>query len=1098
MLPKNQESKKSEIGETSILKKQELLSIEVLEKKNVSSNKTIILIGSTGSGKSTLANVLVNEVNEDGQFKNYQEIFKESGTSTSVTKEVEKGGFTESGIDYIAIDTVGIGDTKLKIKEVLDKLAEAVYLAREGISQVLFVIGGRFDEEEIKNYNLLKSIIFDNKVVSRTTVVRTNFKNFEKIDKREEDKKSLLAQTNQTNQVKELSEIINSCNGIIHVDNPSLDLDLDVSKREEKLEKRKITRSKSREILLEHLKKVCQEDIYQPSKLQELSAEILVYMEKKFRKRKELEEKEKKKLEKIQKSKEERTLNKDTTTPELMSITKEDIKNIKEIKEELETELTESENKIRKLEELLENDRSNFKLRTKLRISSLENEIKELTSIKELKEEVQKADEQIRQRIFKHIFKNIDDIAKVTGAKDFLNSFAKDNDDSTSKLSFAELREKREELEEKLSKEGNDQSLEDIKDEIKDKEKKLLVLKKQLLNDKGILEKWQEQGFNLPQAQKWADILKNTFDPENDAPFCAWLRDSKQMAIESLSKEEIESLRSEYKPQQINNKDGEVKTILLIGRTGDGKSALANVLLNKNDDFKEVFEESGGSVSKTKNFQREEFKEDGVKYCIIDTIGFGDTAFSKEYIMEKTKELSHLLKKGVNQILFVIGRKFTEEGISAFNFLKEYVFEKNIGYYTTIVRTRFEDFEDEEECEREKKRMIEEGNEKLSKLIKECNGIICVDNPPIDISSEEKIRKKQKELNIEIRKTSRKILLNHLKNCQDVYKPKNLENLYSEKAIEFLRTKSIFLNARQETIGELKKCFIALENKFGSNEVIGEVGKAVSGAEGLFPRAITFGVPKVIGKAIKASNNFSKIMLTEKGNEEFQLSLKDEQELVQLHEDYDSLIKLISDNKGLESEPEINILNLKNRTRDGKAHAFNTDYEIFDVLDSKNVFKHRSLTLERMEKTINALSENHKELESEWEEQFDKFKTKLGKKRASLFYQEQRIRVKIHELENRLEELISWVKEKLKSKSVLSKNKLQERNKELEKIFKNLPATPKEFIAKLEEIKSELSKKLSGEEVRSLYQVKNELSESQIYLENLLQEQQAQIEQPSK
>src|SRR5205823_3273439 len=135
---------------------------EAFSSKN--SNKTVILIGSTGSGKSTLANVI------SGTDK-----FKESGMSKSVTKEVQKEGFTESGINYIAIDTVGIGDTKLKREEVLDKLAEAVYLAREGISQVFFVISGRFDKKEIANYNLLKSIIFDNAVVNHTTVIRTKF-----------------------------------------------------------------------------------------------------------------------------------------------------------------------------------------------------------------------------------------------------------------------------------------------------------------------------------------------------------------------------------------------------------------------------------------------------------------------------------------------------------------------------------------------------------------------------------------------------------------------------------------------------------------------------------------------------------------------------------------------------------------------------------------------------------------------------------------------------------------------------------------------------------------------------------------------------------
>src|SRR5437763_13651621 len=103
-------------------------------------SKIIILIGKTGSGKSTLANVI------SGTNK-----FIESGASVSVTKDIQKEEFADagSGIKYAVIDTVGIGDTQLKKEEVLDKIAEAVYLARKGISKVFFVTNGRFDQFEM-------------------------------------------------------------------------------------------------------------------------------------------------------------------------------------------------------------------------------------------------------------------------------------------------------------------------------------------------------------------------------------------------------------------------------------------------------------------------------------------------------------------------------------------------------------------------------------------------------------------------------------------------------------------------------------------------------------------------------------------------------------------------------------------------------------------------------------------------------------------------------------------------------------------------------------------------------------------------------------
>ena len=50
-----------------------------------------------------------------------------------------------------------------------------------------------------------------------------------------------------------------------------------------------------------------------------------------------------------------------------------------------------------------------------------------------------------------------------------------------------------------------------------------------------------------------------------------------------------------------------IKNILLIGRTGGGKSTLANTLINQNNNFEEVFKESAGSVSETKQVQIKEF-----------------------------------------------------------------------------------------------------------------------------------------------------------------------------------------------------------------------------------------------------------------------------------------------------------------------------------------------------------------------------------------------------------------------------------------------------------------------------------------------------------
>jgi len=64
----------------------------------------------------------------------------------------------------------------------------------------------------------------------------------------------------------------------------------------------------------------------------------------------------------------------------------------------------------------------------------------------------------------------------------------------------------------------------------------------------------------------------------------------------------------------------EIRNIILIGRTGQGKSTLANVITGTNQ-----FKESDKGVSETKSAQEEILEDEGVKYRIVDTIGIGDT-----------------------------------------------------------------------------------------------------------------------------------------------------------------------------------------------------------------------------------------------------------------------------------------------------------------------------------------------------------------------------------------------------------------------------------------------------------------------------------------